>query len=120
VLTLDSGTPSLFAYTAAQGVVVYAARQIPIGSVSATNYVSVQVLQIEKSTSRPVGYNFWKAAISTGMSDASNADDFAMTDITLKLLAPAALEYAVGGALVHLANVIPTHPVGMYYAGGDT
>jgi len=119
-LTLDAGTPILFDYTAANGVAVYAARQVAIGDVSSTNYFAVQVIEIEKASGRPVGYNFWKSAVSTGMTDASNADDFASTDLTLKLLAPAAAEYGTGGDLEHLANIIPSHPVGMYFAGADS
>jgi hypothetical protein len=118
VLTLDDGTPLMHAYTVA-GTVVYAAHPVAIGAITQTNYFAVQVLQTERATGRPIGYNFWKAAISSGMNDGSNADDFASTELGLKLLVPAAAEYDTGGDLEHLANIIPTHPTGLYFGGGD-
>jgi hypothetical protein len=50
----------------------------------------------------------------------TNAEDFASTDIEINLLEPAASEYASGGDLVHLNNIIPTNPIGFFAGGGDT
>ncbi len=116
-LTLDPDTPTLFDYSSNDPV--YLANQVAIGAVTTTNYFSVQMLQTERATGRPIGFNFWKAAISSGMTLQTNAEDFASTDLEIKILQPAASEYAAGGPLAHLNNIIPQHPSGMYFGGAD-
>ena len=118
VLTLDTGTPSLFQYEI--GDLFFTSKSIPIGAVSQTNYFSVALVQKENSTGRPVVWSFWKGAIASGLSMDTNAEDFASTDIEIKLLEPAASEYGAGGDLIHLNNIIPTNPVGIYAGGGDS
>jgi hypothetical protein len=117
VLTLVTLTPTLYIHPA--GSPVFASAPVPIGAVSGTNYFSVMLIQKENSTGRPVVWSFWKAAISSGLSLETNAEDFAATDLEIKLLEPAASEYGAGKPLVHLATIIPTHPVGLYAGGGD-
>ena len=116
-VTLDAGTPTLHDY--AVGDLIFISHQLPIGDVAQTNYFAVMLVNRENATGRPVGWSFWKGAIASGLEVANNADDFASTELTLKLLEPAAAEFGVGGDLNHLANIIPTHPVGLYSAGGD-
>lgn len=121
IVTLDANTPTLFAYNGASETVhMYALHPVAIGAVSKANYFSVQVLRQDRQSGRPVGYNFWKASIGSGMTDAGNADDFSSTDLSIKILVPAATEYAGGGSMAHLADIIPVHPVGMYFGGADS
>lgn len=117
VITLDSDTPLLHAL--AIGDKFFIARQVAIGNITQTNYFSVQVVQRENSSGRPTIFNFWKAAIASGMEYGTNASDFASTELSLKILEPATCEYDVGGELLHLADIIPTHPVGMFIGGAD-
>lgn len=118
-IALDANTPLLFAVVATDHV--YKANQVAIGNIQETNYFSVQMLQLERSTGRPVGFDFWKATIGAGMTFATNADDFASTELQLKLLQPAFSEYEAAGSgdLEHLSDIIPDHPTGMYFGGGD-
>jgi hypothetical protein len=116
-LTLDDDTPMLYNGTA--GDPVFLSRPVSIGSVQKTNYFSVMLIEKENATGRPVVWSFWKGAVASGMEVATNADDFASTDITIKLLEPAASEYAVAGALYHLNDIIPAHPIGLYAGGSD-
>lgn len=116
-ITLDADTPLL--HSVVSGDHVYKANQVAIGNILETNYFSVQLLQLERATARPIGFDFWKGAIGGGMTFATNAEDFASTELNIKLLQPAATEYAVGADLEHLANIIPSHPTGMYFGGGD-
>lgn len=119
-ITLDTNTPTLHDYNGTVDTIhVYVAQQVGIGAVQTTNYFSAQVLQVERKTGRPVGFNIWKATIASGMTIASNAEDFASNDLSIKMLDPAASEYAVGGDLVHLAAIIPSHPQGMMFYGAD-
>lgn len=119
-LTLNTDTPTLFAYDGtAETIHVYKAFQTAIGGVNETNYFSLQMVQAERSTGRPLVFNFWKAAVGAGMTVGTNATDFASTELNVKVLQPTASEYAVGQPLAHLASIIPSHPVGMYVAGGD-
>jgi len=115
-LTLDAGTPTTFA--PAIGDKLFRAEQSPVGNISATNYFAATLIQTQRNA-RPGVFSFWKAAISGGMSYGTNAEDFASTELSLKLLEPSAADYAAGGALNHLANVIPTHPTGLFAQGAD-
>lgn len=116
-LTLDSGTPTLFQYEV--GDPIFIAYEVPVGAVSQTNYFSVSLVQKENSTGRPVVWTFWKGAIASGLSVETNAEDFASTELQINLLEPAASEYGAGGDLLHLANIIPSNPIGLYAGGGD-
>jgi hypothetical protein len=120
-LTLDSDLPTLFDYDGtADTIHIFKALPVAVGDVEQTEYFACQILQRENSTGRPVGFHFWKSAINTGMSFANNPDDFSSTEFGLKFLQPAASEYAAGASLEHLADLIPTYPTGMFYAGGDS
>lgn len=116
-LTLDTDTALLF--DMAVGDPVFVAKQVAIGAVSQTNYMAAMVVQKENSTGRPIVWNFWKASISGNLEYATNADDFASTTLGLKCLQPSAAEYGVGANLAHLADVIPTHPIGFLALGGS-
>lgn len=111
----NTKTPLLF--NVAIGDVIFKANQIGLGNSTATNYFAAQVLGLEHATGRPVGFNFWKCAFQGGLEYSFSADNFAVTPITLKVLQPAAEEWDTGGALEHLADLIPTHPYGMYIGG---
>ncbi len=117
-LTLDTDTPLLFDLVV--GDPVFLARPVAIGAVSQTNYMAVSVVQKENSTGRPIVWNFWKASISGNLDYASNSEDFASSTATLKALQPSAEEYGIGGALAHLADIIPSHPTGLLANGGGS
>ena len=120
-ITLAAETPLIA--DVSSGDVVYAANEVSIGAISETNYFSVQLLQLERATGRPIGFDFWKGAIGAGMTFGTNAEDFASTELNIKLLQPAESEYAAGqtpsAPLDHLVDLIPSHPTGVYYGGGD-
>ena len=119
-LTLDSDTPTLHAYDGTSSTIhIYVAQQVGVGAVQTTNYFSAQLLQVERKTGRPVGFNLWKSTIASGMTIGSNADDFASNDLQIKVLDPAASEYASGGVLEHCAALIPNHPQGFMFYGAD-
>ena len=117
-ITLATDTPSLHTYVS--GDHVYKANQVAIGNILETNYFAAQMLQLERATGRPVGFDFWKASIGAGMTFNTNAEDFASTELNLKLLQPASDDYAtMTDPLYHLRDIIPTHPTGVYFGGGD-
>jgi len=116
-LQLSTDTPLL--HGVVNGDVVYLANQVAIGAIVETNYFACQLLQVERASARPIGFDFWKGAIGGGMTFATNAEDFASTELNIKLLQPAATEYASGASMEHLAGIIPNHPTGMYFGGGD-
>jgi hypothetical protein len=119
-LTLDPNTPTLHDYDGTANTInIYVAQQVGIGAVQTTNYFSAQVLQVERKTGRPVGFNLWKCTIASGMTLGSNAEDFASNDLQIKMLDPAAAEYGAGQPLEHIAALIPSHPQGLMFYGGD-
>ena len=119
-ITLDADTPLLHAIAGTTETVnVVLGFPVAVGGVAQTNYFTMDVIQAERATGRPLMWKFWKCALSGGLNDQSNADDFASAEFQAKALTPAASEYAAGGDLLHLADIIPTNPTGMYIAGGD-
>ena len=117
IINLDTKTPLL--HEVVNGDVVYLANQVAIGAIVETNYFACQLLQVERASSRPIGFDFWKGAIGGGLTFATNAEDFASTELNIKLLQPAATEYAATAVMEHLSGIIPNHPTGMYFGGGD-
>ena len=116
IVTIDlSETPVTFDVYA--GCKFYKANQVGLGTQSKSNYFAASVIGMEHSTGKPIGFNFWKVAVGGGLEYGFSNDNFAVTPITFKILAPSASDYAQGGALYHLRNIIPTNPYGMYFAG---
>jgi len=115
-ITVD-GTKTPLLFDAPVGTLIYKANEIGIGNSTETNYFTVDVIGLEHNSGRPVGFKFWKVAVSGGMQYAFSNDNWAVTPMTFKVLQPAIAEYEVGGDLDHLADLIPTHPYGMYFSG---
>ena len=117
-ITLDTDTPTLHDY--AVGSIVYLANHVAIGAITQTQYFSSTLYQVERSTGRPIGFNFWKGSIGAGMTFSTNAEDFASTELNIKLLQPAASEFATApDPLYHLRDIIVDNPTGLYFGGGD-
>lgn len=116
-ITLDTTTPTLQAYTS--GALIFKFQLVSIGNLNQTQYFSSMVIQAERSTGRPVIFNAWKTAIASGLSIANNSQDFASTELQLKVLQPAESEYAVGAPLVHMASRIAVSPLAEFLQGAD-
>lgn len=123
-LTLDANTPlvaptgSTNAFAAGSSVKLYKAMTVAGGAItSVPNYFSAQLLRLDRATGRAVGYNFWKCAISSGLDLSASVTEFSSFDLQVKVLIPAAVEYAAGGTMPHLASIIPTYPA---FLGFDT
>lgn len=116
-LTLDADTPLL--YAANTGAKVFNGNPVRIGGVAETNYMCAQIIQLDRVKKRPLSFMLWKTAIASGMTFATGSTEFGSTNLELSCLEPAASEYAIGGDLVHLADIIPNYPVGMMIGGAD-
>lgn len=97
----------------------YKSPIIPIGNLTTIPYFSVQLLSTDRGTSATTGFNFWKATMGAGMRLNMTPAEFASSDLELKFLMPAASEYAAGGNLEHMANIIAANPVGMMFDVSD-
>lgn len=118
-ITLDTNTPTLFAYNGTTSPAnVFAAEPVPIGAVTATNYFSSQVLG-NRRDGVPMGFMFWKCAISSGLEMAFSSEDFGTTPGEFKILQPSAADFGTGGPLEHVAALIANNPLGMYMGAGD-
>jgi len=118
-LTLVTGLGTVAAFAAGSDVLCYKSPAVAIGGLSSVNYFAVQLLQLERGTSRPMGFNFWKAAISGSASIGASPTEFSSTEMQIKLLEPAASEYAASAPLEHLSSVIPSYPIGMMFMSSD-
>jgi hypothetical protein len=68
-------------------------------------------VQKDLKTGRPIIFNFWKVSSKGGMDYATNASDYASTELSLEALEPTAADYAGGGPLNHIASIIPNSPM---------
>lgn len=117
VLTLGPYTlPLLFNYLT--GDKVFKATPVAIGANATTQYFSVQVLGADRR-GLPVGFIFWKCAMSSGLEVGFNSDDFNTNSGELKILSPSAADLAVGGDLNTVAAQVAKYPLGMSLFGGD-
>jgi hypothetical protein len=102
-------------------VKLYKAPTISGGNISsAPQYFSAQLIRLDRTTGRPVGFNFWKTSIATGAAISAAVTEFASTDMQLKAMEPLDSEYAAGGALVHLASIIPSNRVFQIFDAADS
>lgn len=117
--TLTLGPASLpFLHDYAIGDKIFNAEPIPIGANTTTQYFTAQVLGNDRK-GNPVGFIFWKCALSSGLEVGFNADDFNTNTGELKILSPSAGDLATGGDLEHVKTQVESYPVGMAVFGGD-
>ncbi len=90
---------------------VFRAVVSSVGNLAATAYYGVSLVQRDLKTGRPIVFNFWKVTAKGGMDYGTNATDYNSTSLSLEVLEPSAVDYAVGGDLEHLADIIPTAPM---------
>lgn len=118
-LNLSSDTPTLFAYDGTTNKAnIFRVSPVAVGNVTSTNYFSMQVMGLNR-VGQPIGFQFWKCALSSGLEMAYSSEDFGTTPGEFKILQPAAAEYGTGGDLEHVAALIANYPLGMYMGGGD-
>jgi len=117
-VTLDAGTPSLYAYAGTTDVIkVFKAQPTAVGAITETNYFSTTLVQTDRARGRPIVLSFWKGSISSGLTYGTTATDFGSTELGIKFLQPTATD--ITGDLSHISNLMTAHPVGMRVAGGD-
>lgn len=115
-VTLKANTPTLHAYP---GLLTRIFAAQPIGkSITKTEYFSIQVLQTEFSTGKPIPWNFWKGSITNGLELALNPTDFSTTSMEISMLEPAASDFQTGGQLEHVKDFILDYPIWMGAPGG--
>lgn len=111
---------SASAFAAGSTVKLYKSPIIAGGAISGTpNYMSAQLVSLDRATARPIGFNFWKTAISSGPNIGLATTEFSSFDLQLKAMRPSALDYATGGVMAHLASVIPNNPVFLAFQVSD-
>jgi hypothetical protein len=120
-LTLKTGQGTVVPYPvtteATTAFKVFLGSPISIGAIEKTNYFSVMLIGQENESGRPSPVSFWKGSISSDLTVTTNADDFSSADLEIKCLTPSISEYATGGDLFHVADLIPKHPTGMLAFG---
>jgi hypothetical protein len=104
------------ALTAADGVInFYKANEVPLGNVTKVNYFAASAVW-QSASGKPNFFNFWKVAVGGSMDFNTNGDDFASSDMELKVLQPAASDLA--GDLSAVAPIIATNPMGLLVLNG--
>lgn len=116
-VTLDTNTPLLHAYDPATVVEVFNAQPLAIGSVEKVEYFGVQVVQRNYATGRPRVFDLWKGSITNGLTFETSNQDYGSQDLQIDILEPTVEDYASGGPLAHLADIIPVYMQGRLSAG---
>lgn len=119
VLTLSAKTPLLVAYDPAAVVDVFSGHPIAVGAAAETKYFGAQVIQRNPVTGRPRVIDAWKCSLGGGFSLEANGQDYGSNELVLEIMEPAADEYAAGGPLEHLSEIIPAYPSGRMTWGAD-
>lgn len=129
IASIDSSPPDNIVLTTGLGLAaaipinstctIFKSPAVAIGNLSTVNYFAVQLVQLERSTNRPMVFDFWKATVASGVNYDTNATDFASTELQLKMLEPASVEYGASQPLEHLATIIPSFPVGRFVISSD-
>jgi hypothetical protein len=108
--------PFLFDYDIGDKVV--SAQPVAIGAASNTQYFTAQVVGVDRR-GNPIGFVFWKCALSSGLEVGFNADDFNTNSGEIKILSPSAADIATGGDLYDVRAEVARFPQGMAVFGGD-
>lgn len=113
VTAMDAGLYTDINAAIADGKIlrVFRTATIGVGDIAQTEYFSASLVQKDLKTGRPIIFNFWKVSSKGGMEYATNASDYASTELSLEVLEPTAADYATNGPLDHLADVIPLAPM---------
>lgn len=117
-ITFTPELPEALVYdTSNTTYLVHEPAALAFGKQSAINYFAVSLVQIDRATSRPLVWDFWKAALETGMDLNSTGNEFATAELKLKFLEPTAAEYATTYSQVY--SEFTKFPVGRYAAVQD-
>lgn len=116
-ITLSTETPLL--HTLPVGSLVFKSGAVSLGSVKQTQYFAVELVEVQRGTSRPMPSEFWKCSLQGGSDMGTNVSDFASSDLQLRVLEPLITDYDTGGPLAHLSDIIPDHPKGIIAPGLD-
>lgn len=99
------------ALTAADGVInFYKANEVPLGDVTKVNYFSASAIW-SSTSGAPNFFHFWKVSVGGSMDFNTSGDDFASSDMELKVLQPGAADLA--GNLAGIATIQATNPMGL-------
>ncbi|WP_019865134.1 hypothetical protein [Methylovulum miyakonense] len=76
------------------------------------SYYSMQLIQLNRPTGRPVVFNFWKNFIVPSLSLTLGASDWSKFDMQVKSLRPYDLDYTdAASALYHVRDRIASRPI---------
>jgi hypothetical protein len=110
-LVLTTGLGTLVEFAHDESVKVSKCQTFGAGLNGSVNYFSVQLLYIDRPTSRPKVVDFWKCSIAAGITVENDGASFASNDWTCGVLVPTGADYAASGALYHQRVAIPSNPL---------
>lgn len=119
-VTFKTGNGIVQGHAIGDSVRFYKTSTVPGGAITGVpKYFSAQLIRLDRGTGRPVGFNFWKTTLASGMSLGATIAEFASMDLQLKALEPALSDYTGTGKLVHVADVIEVNPVFVLFDVSD-
>jgi hypothetical protein len=110
-----ANTPLLFALTA--GDTIYKADNAGIGGNTTTNYFAMDIISKDQSTGKPVGFQLWKVAVTSGLDFSFSGDSWGTTSMAFKAMLPTADDVAASGKLAHTGTFNSKNPYGRFLSG---
>lgn len=111
----NTKTPLLFELSA--GSVIYKADNAGIGGNTTTSYFAMDIIGKDQSTGKPMGFQLWKVAVTSGLDFSFSGDAWGTTSMAFKAMIPTSAELASGGALQQISGYSTTNPYGRYLSG---
>ena len=110
-LVLTTGLGTLVGFAQNEVVKVSKCQTFGAGLNGSVNYFSVQLVYLDRPTSRPKVVDFWKCSIAAGVTVENDGATFASNDWTCGVLVPTGADYASSGQLYHQRVAIPANPL---------
>ncbi len=110
-LVLTTGLETLADFAQNEVVKVSKCQTFGAGLNGSVNYFAVQLVYLDRPTSRPKVVDFWKCSIAAGITVENDGASFAANDWRCGVLVPTGADYATSGPLYHQRVAIPANPL---------
>lgn len=121
IISLATTFPFDIASTDITNLVVQKSKLVAGGDITgAPTYFTAQLLRTDRKTGTTVGFNFWKCAISSGISWNANVTEFATLDLNFKVLVPTSSDLTDSNRLSGVKTYIDANPAFMIFDTSDS
>ena len=110
-----ANTSLLFALKA--GDTIYKADNAGIGGNATTSYFTMDIIGKDQATGKPMGFQLWKVAVTSGLDFSFSGDAWGTTSMAFKAMLPTSADTLAGGDLAHTSTYNSKNPYGRFLSG---